>query len=94
MRIRYRKKALADLAEIRAFIASSNPHAAKRVMAAIQSRIRTLLPFPDNCRAGPVDGTRELVVMRYGYIVTLRVEANEVVILSIFHAAQNKPRGG
>jgi addiction module RelE/StbE family toxin len=94
MRIRYRKAALADLEAIRSFIRKSNPHAAQRVIAEIREHVTGLAHFAASCRAGPVEGTGELVVVRYGYIVTYRIEADVVVILAVFHAAQDRPRGG
>lgn len=94
MKIRYRRTALADLANIRAFIATSNPHAARRVIAEIRGRIDRLSLFPEKCRIGPLAGTRELIVAKYGHIVTYRFEATEIIILSVFHAAQDIPRGG
>jgi toxin ParE1/3/4 len=94
MKIRYRRTALADLADIRAFIAASNPHAARRVIAEIRGCIDKLLPFAEKYRVGPVEGTREIVVTKYGYIVTFRIEPAEIAIVAVFHAAQNIPRGG
>jgi toxin ParE1/3/4 len=64
------------------------------VIAEIRSKIDRLSLFPEKYRAGPVEETRELVVAKYGYIVTYRIEAGGVVVLAIFHAAQNIPRGG
>jgi toxin ParE1/3/4 len=93
MKIRYRRTALADLANIRAFIAASNPHAARRVVGEIRGRIDRLSLFPEKYRAGPVEGTRKLVVAKYGYIVTYRIEPAEISIIAVFHAAQNLPHG-
>jgi plasmid stabilization system protein ParE len=64
------------------------------VIAEIRGCIDTLLPFPDNSGVRPVDGTREIVVTKYGYIVTFRIEPAEIAIIAVFHAAQNIPRGG
>jgi toxin ParE1/3/4 len=94
MRIRYRKTALADLEAIRAFIRQSNPLAAQRVIAEIREYVGTLSRFASRYRSGPVEDTRELVIARYGYIVTYQIEHDTVVILAVFHAAQEKPRGG
>lgn len=93
MRIKYRKAALADLAGIRAFIRKSNPRAAQRVIGEIRKRVSELPNFPEKFRVGAAAGTRELVIGRYGYIVIYEVEPAHVVILSVFHAAQDKPRG-
>jgi plasmid stabilization system protein ParE len=94
MRIRYLKAALADLEAIRARIRVSNPMAAQRVIAEIRGQIATLSTFASRYRAGSLEGTRELVVLRYGNIATCRIEADVVEILAIFHAAQDVPRGG
>ncbi len=61
-------------------------------MAEIREQVASLSSFPDRCRIGDVEGTRELVI-KYGHIVVYRIEASWVEILSIFHAAQDKPRG-
>ena len=93
MKIRYRRVAIADLAGIREFICKSNPLAARRVIAEIRRRLNGLSNFPEKYRAGPVDGAREVGISKYGYIVTYTIEGEHIVILSVFHAAQDKPRG-
>lgn len=94
MRIRYLKSALSDLEQIRRFIRQSNPLAAQRVVAEIREQVAKLSTFSERFREGAAQGARELVIVRYGYIVTYRIEPRAVVILSVFHAAQDKPRGG
>lgn len=94
MRIRYRKTALSDLQEIRSFIRKSNPHAAQRVIAEIRNRVDGLARLASRYRAGPVEGTRELVIVKYGYIVTYLIDGQDVIVLSVFHASNDRPRGG
>jgi toxin ParE1/3/4 len=94
MKIRYRRAALADLASIREFIRKSNPHAARHVIAEIKRLVDGLVDFPDRYRGGPLEGTREVVISKYGYIVTYVIEGHDIIVLSVFHAAQDKPRGG
>lgn len=93
MRVRYRASAKADLARIHAFIARDNPPAAKRVIRRIREQVRTIATFPEKHRTGDVDGTRELVENRYGYIVVFLVDGNWIDIVSVYHASEDRDRG-
>jgi toxin ParE1/3/4 len=93
MRIRYLKAALSDLEQIRRFIRQSNPLTAQRVVTEIREQVAKLSTFSARFREGSVEGTRELVIVRYGYIVTYRIDSSAITILSVFHAAQDKSRG-
>jgi toxin ParE1/3/4 len=42
-------------------------------------------------RAGRVEGTRELAVLRTPYVIAYRFVANEVTLLHIFHGARLWP---
>ena len=95
MRIEILPSAIADLAEIDDYLKARNPAAAKRVLAHLRNRIFGLSDFPYRFRAGAIEGTRERVDERYGYIIVYAVDEDEdaVRILSIFHGAQDRPRG-
>jgi plasmid stabilization system protein ParE len=88
------KAALADLNRLHAFLADKNPPAATRAVARICGAAERLLSSPGVGRVGPVDGTRELVVpfgksayvIRYSYMT----EANEVLILRIWHGREDR----
>lgn len=78
---------LGDLAGIHAYIARDNPFAAKRVVGAVREAVAMLKEHPGCGRPGRIDGTRELVVGRYPYIVAYRVTA-AVEILAVVHTSR------
>ncbi len=78
MRIRYTPNARDNIAEIRNYIALENPQAARRVVTHIRQQTLTLSDYPNAGRTGRIEGTRELVINPYPYIVAYQVEADEV----------------
>ena len=58
-----------------------------RILDAIESKIPA---FPFIGRNGRVEGTREWIVRGLPYIIVYRVTADTVVVLAIFHGAQNR----
>jgi toxin ParE1/3/4 len=93
MRVDFSRAAQADINSIFDFISVENPAAAKRVIASIETATRRLVDFPLSGRIGAVEGTRELVIPRLPYIAVYVVNADNVEIIAVFHAAQDKPRG-
>ena len=91
MRIRYRRAAKADLARIHAFIARKNPAAARRVIAEIRQQIREIGNFPEKHRPGFLEGMRELVDPKYGYIVVYALPGDLIDIVAVFHASEDHP---
>lgn len=91
MRIRYTPNARDDIAEIREYIAHENPRAARRVVNLIRQQTQSLLDYPDIGRPGRCEGTRELVISPYPYIVAYRIETDEVQILAVVHASRRWP---
>ncbi len=49
--------------------------------------------MPGRFREGALPGTREQVVLGLPYILVYQIESDRVIILALFHAAQDKPRG-
>jgi len=92
VRVRWLRKALANLDAEAAYIARDNPAAAARVVMAIEEAVRNLTRFPALGRPGRVPGTRELVVPTTPYIIPYRVRNNAVEILRVFHASRKWPR--
>ena len=76
---------------IRDTIISENPAAAEKVQRAIAKAIELLLSFPYLGRPGALKETREKTVKSLPYIVVYRVREEELIILRIFHGAQNRP---
>jgi len=92
MEIIWRRTALNHLDAIREFIAEDNPDAAARVCAAIEGAVSSLAEHPHLGRAGRVEGTRELILGSFPYIVAYRVAEDSVRILAVVHTSRQWPR--
>lgn len=79
------------LRDIFNFIASDNPKAARHIINEIREAAKTLEMFPMAGRIGRVEGSRELVIPRTQYVLTYRITGDAVIILAIFHGAQQWP---
>jgi addiction module RelE/StbE family toxin len=88
MRLRWDRRATADIKAIYAYITAHDPKAAKCVVDRIEKSISRLLFFPLSGRAGVKKGTRLLIVPRLPYIVVHRVRRETVDILAVLHAAR------
>ena len=84
--------ARAWLKEIRTYVAADKPEAAERLATRIVALAELLSRHPYLGRAGAEPGIRELVLGGTPYIVLYRVAAKQIVISTIWHAAQK--RGG
>jgi plasmid stabilization system protein ParE len=65
-----------------------------RVGAALREAAELLRFFPRAGREGRSAGTREWVVRGYPYVLVYEVgmsDADEVMILAVFHGAQDRP---
>jgi toxin ParE1/3/4 len=91
LRLRWSRRALADLERIARHIAADKPLAAADFVAEVRDRATRLGRFPLLGRPGALDDTRELVVHR-NYLVTYRVRLDEVQVLQVWHVARNRPR--
>ncbi|MDP1634170.1 MAG: type II toxin-antitoxin system RelE/ParE family toxin [Gallionellaceae bacterium] len=85
------KEALADLRGIHAYIARDNPAAAGRVIKNIRESVDILKEHPGIGRAGRLEGTRELVIRQYPYIVAYRSIDPAVHILAVVHTSRLWP---
>jgi toxin ParE1/3/4 len=90
-RIRYRPTALAQLDAIFSYIATHDRAAARRVIAYIKRTIGRLANFPYSARPSEVPDIRELLILRYPYIVFYAVDEDrrEVLILRVRHTSQD-----
>ena len=91
-KLRWSRRALADLDRIARRIAADKPLAAVEFVAAVRTSVERLGAWPLLGRAGALDDTRERVVHR-NYLVTYRVRADEVQVLQVWHVARDRPRG-
>ena len=85
----WRPAARDDRHRILTFLAQHNPAAALRVVEELTVAADSLATFPHRGRPG-FRGTRELVIVR-PYVLVYRVRSDAVVILRIWHGAQDRP---
>jgi toxin ParE1/3/4 len=88
VRVRWLRRALANLDAEAEYIAVDDRAAAGRVVLRILRAVELLKKNPALGRAGRVAGTRELVVAGTPYIVPYRVRGEAVEILRVFHATR------
>lgn len=81
-----------DLANISAWIAHDNPHAAEKVLRAIVAAARRLPNFPEMGRAGRWPETREFPVPGLPYLLVYAVTADAVTIIAVFHESRDLAR--
>jgi toxin ParE1/3/4 len=89
MRVAFSAEAIEDLLQLRSFIATENPDAAHRLAAKLVAACDALERFPQRGRSGVVSGTRELASVP-PYVIVYEVSAGDVVILRIWHGAQDR----
>ena len=94
MRVVFREDALDDLDRIYAWIARDNPPAAAAMVARIRDQIAFLEldSLAHMGRPGLVPGTRELIEAPYIIVYKVDEQHREVVVLAIFHCAQDRSR--
>ncbi|KRE13770.1 hypothetical protein ASE66_16415 [Bosea sp. Root483D1] len=91
MKLRWTKRALAEIDAIFAYVSTDSPTAAERLALLIETKVQSLLDHPNLGRPGRVDGTREFVVTGTPYILPYRVRNGRVEILAVLHASQQWP---
>ena len=93
MNLRYTPKALAELAEILAYITERSPRGAPKVQARIQAITALLVQYPHSGQLTSESGLRRIVTPPYPYLIFYEATAEEVVIIGVRHAAR-EPEGG
>jgi len=90
--IEWTEQATRQLDQAHDYIALSNcEDVAFRITTLIVTTIQQLTAFPMSGRAGRVPGTRELVISNTPFIAGYAVDHGRIVILSIYHGAQQWP---
>jgi toxin ParE1/3/4 len=95
LNLRYTPKALAELADILAYLAERSPQGARNVQARIQAITALLVQYPLSGQFTSESGLRRIVTPPYPYVIFYEVTAEEVVIIGVRHAAREPepPRG-
>jgi toxin ParE1/3/4 len=74
------------------YIALSNSQEiAAQITMHVAISVEQLATFPMSGRPGRVSGTRELVISNSPFIVAYSVDQERIVILAIYHGAQQWP---
>ena len=95
VKLRFTAEAREHVAAIYSYIRDRNPVAATQVVARIRLAAEQLTEFPRMGHVGRVRDTHEWVVRGLPYIIVYQTDVadtDEVLILGIFHAAQDRER--
>jgi plasmid stabilization system protein ParE len=95
MKLRFTPRAVENIAAIADYIRLHNPAAAQRVRSAIYDSLQDLILFPHAGHAQQTRGVRKLVTRKYNYLIYYIVDdgADELVVLSVKHPAQEREHG-
>ena len=92
MKLIYAQEAVADLARLRAFIATHDPSSAQRIASDLVARIQHLRSFPEMGRGVPQapvrESVRDLFVGRY--VVRYMVQGQAVMVLRVWHHHESR----
>jgi toxin ParE1/3/4 len=90
--IEWTEHATQQLDQAHDYIALSNSQeVAAQITMHIASSVQQLASFPMSGRPGRVPSTRELVISNSPFVVAYRIEKEHIVILAIYHGAQQWP---
>ncbi len=92
MKVRYTNDARLHVAEIGSYISRRDAFAAQQVVARVRAKAELIGEFPHIGRAGVVDDTYETTVKGLPYIIVYEIDAKaeEVIVLGVFHGAQDR----
>jgi toxin ParE1/3/4 len=88
MKVRYTRRALANVDRIFRYIARENPAAAARVVARIEDLVGQLAGIPEMDEGAEMRGIRRLVATPFPYLIFYEVALDEVIIHRVRHAAR------
>lgn len=91
MRVKWTRKALANLDDAVEYIARDNPSAARKVAQQIWDSSQILALQPALGRLGRVSGTRELVIDNLPYVLPYHQKDDSIYILRVIHTAMIWP---
>jgi len=90
--IEWTEQAIQQLDRAHDYIALSNSkELASRVTMKIAGSVHQLAIFPMSGRPGRIPGTRELVISNTPFVVAYAIEEDRVVVLALYHGAQQWP---
>jgi addiction module RelE/StbE family toxin len=91
--IEWTEQATRQLDQAHDYIGLSNrEEVAARITMQIVTTVQQLVSFPMSGRVGRVPGTRELVVANTPFIAAYTIQKTRIVILAVYHGAQQWPQ--
>ena len=91
MRLRFSRRAHADIADIHEYIARHNPRAAIAVAGQIHLTSRLLARYPALGRETDIPGVRVFTTARYPYLVYHKVQQGELIVIHVRHGRRDAP---
>ena len=92
MRVKWTRKALANLDNAVEYIAADKPTVAANVVLKIWDAAQRLANQPGMGRPGRVSGTRELVATGLSYILPYVEKEGAVFVLRVMHTSMKWPK--
>jgi toxin ParE1/3/4 len=95
MKLRFTRRAAENITAAADYILARNPAAALQVRAAILESLQNLVLFPQVGRPQQTEGVRKFVTRKHAYLIYYMIDeaADEIVILSVKHPAQEREHG-
>lgn len=93
MKLRYTRRAAADLDEVLAAIVERSPQGARHVKIRIQEMIALLLQHPQAGRLTSKSQLRRMVAYPFPYLIFYRATETEIIIHGVRHSAR-RPLSG
>lgn len=94
MRVRFTGRSRGDLIAILDYVQKRSPQGASNIRRAIKQAIRAIGEHPQIGRVAGEQGTRVLPAGRYPYLIYWSIEAGEVWVVHIRHAARRPWKHG
>ena len=92
MKVRFSKRALAELDFILADLAQKNPNAAQHFETRISAITQRIGQFPLGFQeVAERPGVRRVPLLRYPYLMFYKVLADEVIVVRIVHGSRKEP---
>jgi plasmid stabilization system protein ParE len=88
VRLRYTRRATAELDEVLTYIEARSPLGARRVQARIELIINLLLQHPHAGQLTSKGRLRRMIASPYPYLIFYEVTGDEIVIHGVRHSAR------